>query len=417
MFLFNTSRDRFLLRREGAKNIMSHALTMQDLTSDRRSIVPVELKVCRFLGVEGIPAHYTHLLDDASRRDFFLGLPWFINFERTIVSDGESVTVYGIESTDGSNHAFGAFPMWNRASDGILKPRVLQNLANYYTPHCGPILNEAHSTECIQAFAHALSEDRRLFAAIDLRCLDPNGPTFLALVRALSDVGLAVQTYFQFGNWYLDLAGRSYAEYFSSLPTVLKKNVPYQTRRLERTYRVELKLITGPEGLAQALSDYELVYHTSWREQEAYPGFIRGLADTALNSGSLRLGLLYADGVPVAAQFWLVHGRIASIYKIAYIESFSKFSVGTILTAHMMRHVIDVDKVTIVDYLSGDDHYKRDWMSHRRERWGIMAFNLRCLSGLALAARHLGGRRLNDIFRKVKARVAGKFFPGEASVG
>ena len=396
---------------------MSHALTMQDLTSDRRSIVPVELKVCRFLGVGGIPARYKHLLDDASRRDFFLGLPWFTNFEQTIVSDKESVIVYGIEPMEESNHVFGAFPMWNRGSDGILKPRVLQNLANYYTPYYDPILHETHSIECIQAFARALSEDRRFFAAIDLRCLDPNGPTFEALVRTLSEVGLAVQTYFQFGNWYLDVAGRSYTEYFSSLPTVLKKNVPYQTRRLERTYRVELKVITGPEGLAQALSDYELVYHTSWREQEAYPGFIRGLADTAVGSGSLRLGLLYADGVPVAAQFWLVHGRIASIYKIAYIESFSKFSVGTILTAHMMRHVIDVDKVTIVDYLSGDDNYKRDWMSHRRERWGIMAFNLRCLSGLTLAARHLGGRRLNDIFRKAKATALGKLLSGEVSAG
>ena len=51
-----------------------------------------------------------------------------------------------------------------------------------------------------------------------------------------------------------------------------------------------------------------------------------------------------------------------------------------------------VDKVKFVDYLSGDDAYKRDWMSHRRERWGILAFNLRTPRGAIAAARHVGAR-------------------------
>jgi hypothetical protein len=363
----------------------------------------VELKAGKYQGLSAIPDYYSALFDDASREDFFLGLPWFLNFERTIVSDEEPVLVYGVESTTGSKHALGAVLLWKRKPYGLFGPTVLHSLANYYTPYFSPILNEADSDETIQAFAHALWADRGHFAAIDLRCLDPDASVFLTLIRSLRKVGLAVQTYFQFGNWYLDVGGRSYAEYFTSLTPVLKKNIPYQTRRLERTYRVELKLVTGKDGLDEALNDYETVYSASWRDQEAYPGFIRGLADAALRSGSLRLGLLYADGAPIAAQFWLVHGRIASIYKIAYMENFSKFSVGTVLTAHMMRHVIDVDKVRIVDYLSGDDNYKKDWMSHRRERWGIIAFNLRSLSGMALAARHLGGRRIARMFRRTKA--------------
>ena len=41
-----------------------------------------------------------------------------------------------------------------------------------------------------------------------------------------------------------------------------------------------------------------------------------------------------------------------------------------------MEHVIDTDKVHDVDYLTGDDAYKKDWMPDRRERWGIAVFNL-----------------------------------------
>jgi len=45
-----------------------------------------------------------------------------------------------------------------------------------------------------------------------------------------------------------------------------------------------------------------------------------------------------------------------------------------------------------IDYLTGDDTYKKDWMSHRRERWGIIAFNPRTPRGLLGAGWHFGAR-------------------------
>jgi CelD/BcsL family acetyltransferase involved in cellulose biosynthesis len=66
-----------------------------------------------------------------------------------------------------------------------------------------------------------------------------------------------------------------------------------------------------------------------------------------------------------------------------------------------MEHVIDRDKVSVVDYLTGDDGYKKDWMTHRRERWGIVAFNPRSLRGLLRAARHFGGRATRGIAKRV----------------
>ena len=65
----------------------------------------------------------------------------------------------------------------------------------------------------------------------------------------------------------------------------------------------------------------------------------------------------------------------------------------------MMKHLIDVEKVGQIDFGSGDDAYKSDWMSSRRERWGIVAFNPRTLPGLLGAARHLGGLALRRIGR------------------
>jgi CelD/BcsL family acetyltransferase involved in cellulose biosynthesis len=115
----------------------------------------------------------------------------------------------------------------------------------------------------------------------------------------------------------------------------------------------------------------------------------------------LRLGIALVDEQPVAAQLWIVNEGIASIYKLAYDEQFSKYSIGSILTAHLMEYVMECDRVREVDYLIGDDPYKRSWMSHRRERWGVRAFNLRSVNGMCGVVKHIGGSALKKSLKNV----------------
>jgi len=114
------------------------------------------------------------------------------------------------------------------------------------------------------------------------------------------------------------------------------------------------------------------------------------------------LGLAWHGDTPIAAQLWLSsHGR-ADIYKVAYDEEYKRFAPGSVLTAEVMKHVIDIDQVKEVDYLIGDDPYKKRWLSQRRERWGWVAYNPRTLPGLRLHVRD----RLAEIFRPVAARLS-----------
>jgi len=50
--------------------------------------------------------------------------------------------------------------------------------------------------------------------------------------------------------------------------------------------------------------------------------------------------------------------------------------------AEMFRYVIDTDRVTLIDFLSGDDAYKSDWMSDRREKIELVAFNTASFRGM-----------------------------------
>ena len=137
---------------------------------------------------------------------------------------------------------------------------------------------------------------------------------------------------------------------------------------------MRIQVVTGGDALDAAAVDYARVFAASWKMQEPYaPAFVPALIRACAAVGWLRLGLLHVDGEPAAAQFWVVVGGTALIFRLAYDDRFLDLSVGTILTAHLMRHVLDVDKVATVDYGIGNDPYKRDWMSHRRERWGILA--------------------------------------------
>jgi hypothetical protein len=55
----------------------------------------------------------------------------------------------------------------------------------------------------------------------------------------------------------------------------------------------------------------------------------------------------------------------------------------------MFQHALEKDRVAEIDYLTGDDPYKSAWMSHRRERIGLIASNLRSPRGAWSAAREL----------------------------
>ncbi len=374
------------------------------------------IEVEKFIGLDSLPAAYEALFHAAGKRSFFLTRPWFLNFERHVGSRKETI-IYVAKNSAEPRVALGALILWQKNEPILIfKSARLEALANYYTSYYSPLVagEEVNFGELAAAFAEALWQEKRRWDVLNLFPLDPEAVVFRALLESFRAVGAAAQTYFCYGNWYLKVAGRSYAEYFQALPKILRKNIPYETRKLEKRGSVRIEVATDLESLGPALGDYERIYNASWRVPEPYPDFIRGLARLAATNGWLRLGVLYFNNEPAAAQFWIVHEGVASIYKICYQEKFASLSVGKILTARMIERAIDIDKVREIDYLSGDDDYKKEWMSHRRERWGIRVFNSRSMKGLALAVRYIGGRAVK---RRWARAVAGRKSAAESLAG
>lgn len=276
----------------------------------------------------------------------------------------------------------------------------LSALSNYYTGLYGP--TGAYS--CTAAQWKELAQRMRALpgsAVIRLQPLDAEGHFIAGMAGGLRAAGYWADQFFCFGNWYLPVHAGGFTAYWAQRPAALRHTVERAQRRLDRrgdaTLHVHRDDADG--GLRQAIDAYEAVYAQSWKDPEPNPGFMPGLIRLAARQGWLRLGVLRLAGEPVAAQVWLVCAGKANIFKLAYVPGHERLSVGSVLTAFLMRHAMEFDGVHEIDYLSGDDNYKKDWMSHRRERLGLVAFDPRRVRGLLAGARHFAGRLKRAMWR------------------
>ena len=173
----------------------------------------------------------------------------------------------------------------------------------------------------------------------------------------------------------------------------------------------KIEIATGPHDVERALAAYEQVYARSWKQPEPVPQFMPALIRLCARRGWLRLGSVWLGEVPIAAQLWIVADGRAAIYKLAYDDAYKRYAAGTVLTAQLMQHVLDVDQVHEVDYLTGDDAYKQQWMTHRRERWGLVAYDLRTMPGCWGALRQWAAGRTPDAWRGAGATARSRIAP------
>jgi hypothetical protein len=189
------------------------------------------------------------------------------------------------------------------------------------------------------------------------------------LANAFSLAGWRVEVTQCDRNYVLEVNGRTFAEYWAGRPGRLRTTLKRKAKK------VETQIFTTFDEARWA--QYEAIYAESWKPEEDHPRMLRNFARLEGAAGRLRLGLAYRDGNPVAAQCWTVEAGTAFIHKLSHLESAQHLSAGTTLSAALFAHVIDKDQVDLVDFGTGDESYKRDWMETVRPRYRIDCFDMR----------------------------------------
>ncbi|MBV1917458.1 MAG: GNAT family N-acetyltransferase [Sphingomonadaceae bacterium] len=278
------------------------------------------------------------------RLDWLQGLATSCNMEPIVATahDDESIIALPLRRSD--NH--------------------LTSLANYYTFRFRPLtMQDSDPKALLGALARDLADKTH---RITLKGVPDEDGSASLLENAFRNAGWTVIREQCDYNHVLPLNGRSWEEYFAKLPGKLRTTIKRKGKK------VDCRIIERFDE--DAWRSYEAIYAQSWKPEEGSIEFLHRFAEQEGEAGRLRLGIASADGEDIAAQIWTVEGGTAYIHKLAYRSSAHSLSPGSVLSAALFRHVIDQDKVQLVDYGTGDDGYKRDWMEEVRPRYLLDIF-------------------------------------------
>ncbi|MFZ2997813.1 GNAT family N-acetyltransferase [Sphingobium sp.] len=306
-------------------------------------------------------------LDRGAAPCLFDRLDWFASLHAHCLSD-QPVRVIAAQDGDAQAWLFLTAPAPRRASA----------LANWYSFGWAPVVtgaaDMAQRMHLLDALArHLLATSRQ----VDLYPMEETGPWLASLRRA----GWFALSRPMGGRHVLRLNGRDFAAYWASRPGRLRNLV----RRKGRASPYALSIT---DRLTDALwRDYVDVHGRSWKQPEPGLSFLHALAQRESAAGSLRLGFARVEGRAVAAQLWTVENGVALIHKLSHDRAHDAGSPGTLLSHAMFERAIDGDRVDMIDYGTGDNGYKTEWMEERIPLHRIDAFNPRAPSCWLPAAR------------------------------
>lgn len=289
--------------------------------------------------------------------------------------------------------------------------RKIELIGNVYSPLRHLLFSQSDDEEKrndLSLLFEFLSQTYKDWDILDLVAIPEENDSANMLRESLGQK-FSYTDYVCYGDWYLNSINYSGDDYIARLPDKLRKDIAYCRRRLQKMAPTEFRLITDGMGIGQHMDLYYDVYSRSWQKTEHIgPSFHRDLAKIAANNGWLRLGFLFHNSLPIASQFWISCHETSFILKTVYDQNYKKHSPGKILSAEMFKYVIDIDGVKTIDYVQGDETYKRDWTPERRERKGVMVYN-KNLKGqylVFLNNRLLPKISVNKYLRTIKEIVA-----------
>jgi len=308
---------------------------------------------------KALPESANNLFEEAEQESIFFSRLWFENLIEHGLDEGQTLLLATVSEGD---QLLALLPLSQQGSKHGFP------LKHLYTSLYTLLITQERQPQILTCLIQGLREHS--IHSLQLDPVTEDDHNLQKLQQVMKTSGYSCHRHFRFYNWIHRTQGDSFADYMASRPTRVRNTIARKQRKLEREQEHSIRLFTEND-IEQGLADYHTVYMASWKANEVFEPFVEGLATRLAQSGGLRLAVLYINHQPAAAQFWfVVHGK-ASIFKLAYDEKWKHYSPGSILIAYLMKQVIDVDRIEEIDFLTGNDAYKQEWMSERRQRWRL----------------------------------------------
>ena len=308
-----------------------------------------------------LPDSADELFAEYERESLFLSRLWFENVSQYSLPDDHQIVLACVIDEENQN-VLALLPMKQCPQNS------LSSLSSNFTSYYSLLIKNNNQQNIIDCFAKGISQ--MPVKPIVLEPIEASDLNTTRLIEKLEHYGFKSYSHFRQHNWIHHTNGQTFTEYMQARPSNLINTLQRKQRKLSREDEHTFKLYQK-DNINQALKDYQHVYQKSWKANEFYSDFTPNLVKQMSERDCLRLGILYIDTQPIAAQIWFIVYSKASIYRLVYDEQWKSYSPGSLLTEYMMQHVIDKDKATTIDFLTGNERYKQDWMTEHRERISV----------------------------------------------
>ena len=267
---------------------------------------------------------------------------------------------------------------------GLLRFSWLESLSNFYSLSYRPSYTGHIDGAMSQALAKASARELRRLGHpwLEFKPLPSEDGFWPRFAQALEVEGFNVSLEHMSTNWVYENPPETIDAYLRERPSQVRNTYRRRLKRLNKAHEIEFKHFrTESDDVDAGIDMYLEVYEQCWKRPEPFPRFIPELLRLLAAHRMLRLGVLEVDGTPVAAQIWVRTARRSLLFKLAHDARYATYSPGTVLLVEMLRVAIEEDKADLIDFGSGADRYKSDWMKTERSLERLLAINPRTVLG------------------------------------
>lgn len=218
-------------------------------------------------------------------------------------------------------------------------------LAGAHSARFAPVFVGDPDDALKQALLRAMARRLKQFGLSRIALEPIPVPDANLMKHAFGRAGWAVRERLGPTNFGIDVAGRSFEDYWEDRSAGLHEQVAAGSRQLE----VEIADLLTPR---------------LWEEVELIGGrdsFLRELAQDATLDETLRLGIARIGDAPVAAQIWTFeNGRGTAHWRTEDADA-KHLVPGADLTASMLRYLMNVDHAEQIDLGNGSEAELGNW--------------------------------------------------------
>jgi CelD/BcsL family acetyltransferase involved in cellulose biosynthesis len=201
------------------------------------------------------------------------------------------------------------------------------------------------------------------------------------------------------GSPVLPLVAPTWDAFLATRSRNFREQLRRKERKLRDLHEIEFRLADDPRRLPSDLDALFRLHRARWEGRKTDfsrdEAFHRAFADLALDRGWLRLWLLEADGLAVAAWLGFRYAGRELYYQSGRDPAWDESSVGFILLMHSIREALE-SGADAYCFLRGDEAYKYRFATDdpglETVALGRGPFSRRAVAVLAAARSRLRGR-------------------------